>query len=187
MANEIIIAKGGVSVTYAPGAGPSSTGGDVVVKETTMASGKVVRDVIGFRPTVRADWDWVPADTIKALNSLLQQGGFFQVTHPTPDGEKTESMTVPFPNMEVFAYRNGVPIWHNISLTMTAQEVIRRAAVSNTYNPYTDERFVDIHITFRLEDVDAKDEATPSSNGAESISRLMDLLPGTARFSPARS
>lgn len=52
--------------------------------------------------------------------------------------------------------------------------------VSNTYKPYTDERFVDIHITFRLEDVDAKDEATPSSNGAESISRLMDLLPGDA-------
>lgn len=98
MANEITIAKGGVSVTM-PLVRAITYGGDVVAKETTMASGKVVRDVIGFRPTVRADWDWVPADTIKALNSLLQQGGFFQVTHPTPNGEKTESMTVPFPNI----------------------------------------------------------------------------------------
>lgn len=52
--------------------------------------------------------------------------------------------------------------------------------VSKTYNPYTDERFVNIAVTFRLVDVDAADEATPSSNGAESISRLAALLPGDA-------
>lgn len=127
MANQIIIAKGSTSVTM-PLVRAITYGGDVVAKEATMASGKVVRDVIGFRPNVRAQWDWVPADTIKALNSLLQQGGFFQVTHPTPDGEKTESMTVPFPSMDVFTYRNGVPMWHNITLTMTAQEVTRYAA-----------------------------------------------------------
>ena len=93
----------------------------------TMASGKTVRDVIGFRPNVRAVWDWVPAETVKALNALLRQGGFFQVTYPTPDGEKTEAMSVPFPAMDVFAYRNGVPMWHNITLTMEAQEVTRYA------------------------------------------------------------
>lgn len=127
MDNQITIAKGSTSVTM-PLVRAITYGGDVVAKETTMASGKVVRDVIGFRPNVRAQWDWVPADTIKALNSLLQQGGFFQVTYPTPDGEKTESMTVPFPSMDVFTYRNGIPMWHNITLTMTAQEVIRNAA-----------------------------------------------------------
>lgn len=127
MDNQITIAKGGTSVTM-PLVRAITYGGEVVAKETTMASGKTVRDVIGFRPNVRAQWDWVPAETIKALNALLRQGGFFQVTHPTPDGEKTESMTVPFPSMNVFTYRNGVPMWHNITLTMTAQEVTRYAA-----------------------------------------------------------
>lgn len=127
MANQIILAKGSTSVTM-PLVRAVTYGGDVVAKETTMASGKVVRDVIGFRPNVQAQWDWVPADTIKALNALLRQGGFFQVTYPTPDGEKTEAMTVSFPTMDVFTYRNGVPMWHNITLTMTAQEVTRYAA-----------------------------------------------------------
>ena len=126
MSNQIIIAKGGTPVTM-PQVRDITYGGDVVAIEATMASGKVVRDVIGFRANVRAAWDWVPADTIKALNALLRQGGFFQVTYPTPDGEKTESMTVSFPTMDVFTYRDGVPMWHNITLTMSSQEVTRYA------------------------------------------------------------
>lgn len=124
--NQIIIAKGTSSVTM-PRIRDITYGGEVVAVEATMASGKKVRDIIGFRPNVRAKWDWVPAETIKALNALLRQGGFFQVTYPTPDGEKTESMTVGFPTMDVFAYRGGAPMWHNITLTMEAQEVTRYA------------------------------------------------------------
>lgn len=126
MNNQITIAKGSASVTM-PRVRDITYGGEQVAIEATMASGKTVRDVIGFRPNVRAVWDWVPAETIKALNALLRQGGFFQVTYPTPDGEKTEAMSVPFPTMDVFAYRNGVPMWHNITLTMEAQEVTRYA------------------------------------------------------------
>lgn len=126
MNNQITIAKGSVSVTM-PRVRDITYGGEQVAIEATMASGKTVRDVIGFRPNVRAVWDWVPAETIKALNALLRQGGFFQVTHPTPDGEVTESMTVDFPDMEIFAFRGGVPMWHNITLTMEAQEVTRYA------------------------------------------------------------
>lgn len=127
MANQIIIAKNGVSVTM-PLTRTLQYGGDPEEITTKMASKKMVSDVIGFRPGVRAEWDWVPAETILALNNLLQQGGFFDVTHPSPDGEKTEKMKVPFPTMKVFTYRNGVPMWHSVTLDMTAQEVIRRAA-----------------------------------------------------------
>lgn len=52
--------------------------------------------------------------------------------------------------------------------------------VPKTYNPYTDERFVGISVAFKLLDLEAAGQATPSSNGAESLSRLMDLLPGDA-------
>lgn len=53
--------------------------------------------------------------------------------------------------------------------------------VSNTYNPYTDERFVGISVTFKLLDLEAAGQATPSSNGAEGFSDLMQLLSGAAQ------
>lgn len=53
--------------------------------------------------------------------------------------------------------------------------------VSKTYNPYTDERFVGISVTFQLIDLEAAGQATPSSNGAETFSDLMQLLTGAAQ------
>lgn len=54
-------------------------------------------------------------------------------------------------------------------------------AVSKSYNPYTDERFVGIDITFRLVDLEAAGQATPGSSGAEDFSVLEQLLTDTAR------
>lgn len=122
MSNQIIIAKGVTSVEM-PQVRDISYGGQSEENQATMASGKIVSDIVGFRRTVRAEWDWVPADTIAALNGLLQQGGFFSVTYPTPEGIRTDSMIVPFPTMEIFTFRNGIPIWHHVVLDMSAQEV----------------------------------------------------------------
>ena len=127
MANQIIIAKGTQSVTM-PLVRSITYSGTSEEVQATMASQQIVTDVVGFRPSVTAEWDWVPADTITALNALLQLGGFFTVTHPTPSGEVTESMIVSFPEFKIFAFRNGVPIWHDVRLTMQAQEVIPSAA-----------------------------------------------------------
>lgn len=124
MDNLITIAKGSTSVTM-PRTRDISYGGAVEEKKTQMASGKIVTDIIGFRGTVKAVWDWVPAETIRALNALLRQGGFFDVTHPTPDGEVTEKMTVSFPTMEVFTFRRGMPVWHSVTLDMSTQKVTR--------------------------------------------------------------
>ena len=45
-------------------------------------------------------------------------------------------------------------------------------AVSKSYSPYTDERFVGIDITFRLVDLGAAGQATPGSSGVEGFSVL---------------
>lgn len=49
------------------------------------------------------------------------------------------------------------------------------------YDPYTDERIVGISITFRLVDLEAAAQATPSSNGAEAFSDLAQLLSDAAQ------
>lgn len=123
MSYEIKISKGADSVTM-PRTRSISVGGDEVSTSTTMASGKTVKDVVGYRRTITAKWDYVPAASITALLGLLRQGGFFSVEYTDPeDGETSGVFDISPPTLDIFAYRGGAPIWHNVTLTMTAQEV----------------------------------------------------------------
>ena len=93
-------------------------------KEITMASGKTVKEMVGIRQVITATWDWVPADTITALCAMLAQGGYFRVAYPATDGDQAGMFAIPPPSPRVFRYRDGVARWRDISLTMTAQEVM---------------------------------------------------------------
>ena len=96
-----------------------------VSNTVTMASGKVVKDMIGYRPTVQATWDYIPADTIIALTTLLRGGGFFFVEYPSPNGVATGVFEIAYPTLSIFAFKDGVAVWHKVQLKMTAQEVVR--------------------------------------------------------------
>lgn len=122
MDNCIAISQGGVSVAM-PRTRDLQVGGEEVAKEAVMASGRVVKDVLGHRATLTAAWDWVPADTITALSALLRRGGFFQVSYPSPQGTAVGEFSIQFPTMRVFAFRRGVPMWHDVTLTMESREV----------------------------------------------------------------
>lgn len=98
-------------------------GADEVANTVTMASGRVVKDMIGYRTTVQAKWDYVPAETLTALAVLLRQGGFFFVEYPSPAGDASGMFEIEHPTMAVFQFKNGVAVWHNVKLNMTAQEV----------------------------------------------------------------
>lgn len=95
-------------------------------KEITMAGGKKVREMIGFRPGFKYEWDYVPADMITALVAMLRAGGFFTVGYFDLDGtDKTGVFAVSYPAFELFTFeRDGTGIWHKCSLTITAQEVV---------------------------------------------------------------
>ncbi len=98
--------------------------GEQVFIEKKMASGALVRDIQGFRPGYTYAWDWVPASTISSLVTMLRGGGFFTVDYFDVDGtDKSGLFAVSYPSFEVFAFRNGVAMWHNCSLTIKAQEV----------------------------------------------------------------
>lgn len=100
-----------------------TVGATEVANTVTMASGKVVKDMIGYRATIQATWDYVPAAVLTALAALLRSGGFFYVEYPAPTGDASGMFEIEYPSMSIFAYKNGVAVWHDVKLKMTAQEV----------------------------------------------------------------
>ena len=94
-----------------------------VANTVTMASGKVVKDMIGYRATVEAAWDYIPASKLTMLVTILRGGGFFYVEYPAPGGTASGVFEIECPSMSVFAYKNGEAVWHDVRLKMTAQEV----------------------------------------------------------------
>ncbi len=102
-----------------------SVGGEEVAKEITMASGKLVKEMIGHRAVVSAEWEWLPVDTIKDLHELLRQGGYFSVEYPDPvAGGASGMFSVSYPETKIFKFNGTEPRWYGVSLTMTAQEVV---------------------------------------------------------------
>ena len=100
-----------------------SVGATEVANTVTMASGKVVKDMIGYRANIQATWDYVPVTTLTALATLLRSGGFFYVEYPAPTGDESGMFEIEYPSMSIFAYKNGVAVWHDVKLKMTGQEV----------------------------------------------------------------
>ena len=92
-------------------------------KTVTMASGKTVKDILGYRAKVNAVWDWIPADLVTELLNLLKTGAFLWVEYPAPDGSGAGFFSIEYPTLSVFCYRDGIPVWHDMTLSMTAQEV----------------------------------------------------------------
>jgi hypothetical protein len=121
---QITISDGVTTITM-PKVRKVSVGGKEVAKEVTMASGKMVKDVIGHRAVIAAEWDYVPANTMAALVNLLRAGGYFTVGYPDPDGtDKSGSFSISYPQNKIFKFVSGVPMWHGVQLVMTAQEVV---------------------------------------------------------------
>ena len=92
-------------------------------KTVTMASGKTVKDILGYRAKVTAVWDWIPAALVTELLNLLKTGAFLWVEYPAPSGNGAGFFSIEYPTLSVFCYKNSVPVWHDMMLSMTAQEV----------------------------------------------------------------
>ena len=102
-----------------------SVGGEEVAKEITMASGKLVKEMIGHRAVVSAEWEWLPVDTIKSLHEMLRQGGYFLAEYPDPvAGGASGMFSISYPETKIFKFDGTEPRWYGVSLTMTAQEVV---------------------------------------------------------------
>ena len=122
--DKITISDGITTITM-PRTKSPKVGGEEVCKEITMASGKKVKEMIGVRTAIAAEWDYVPAATMAALTTMLRKGGYFTVGYPDPDGtDKSGSYDITIPSPGIFRFVGTTPMWHGVSLTMTAQEVV---------------------------------------------------------------
>lgn len=100
-------------------------GGEYESKETTMASGKIVRDVIGWRTALTAEWEWVPAGLLAQLVPIARSGQFVTIQYPDSTGDDTSGVfSIEIGEQKVFKFVDGVPMWYNVQLTATAQEVV---------------------------------------------------------------
>ena len=100
-------------------------GGEYESKETTMASGKIVRDVIGWRTELTAEWEWVPAGLLAQLVPIARSGEFVTIQYPDSTGEDASGVfSIEIGEQKVFKFVDGVPMWYNVKLTATAQEVV---------------------------------------------------------------
>jgi hypothetical protein len=115
----------GITIIEMPRVKNVAVGGEEVAVEVQMASGKLVKEMIGTRIVVTAEWDWLPADTVNALHTLLRQGGFFTVSYPDPSaGDVMALFSISYPTSRIFRFIGTTPCWHDVKLTMRAQEVV---------------------------------------------------------------
>lgn len=97
--------------------------------ETTMMSGRIVKDILGYRTVIEAEWDWVPASDLARLVTLIRTGAFLETEYQDVDGQtKKEKFKFSQPEPEVFTFqKDGTAVWHTVKLKMTAQEVRKDA------------------------------------------------------------
>lgn len=99
-------------------------GGKDENKEITMASGKIVQEVIGFRKTITANWEWLPDGVLARIVPVARAGNFVQIQYPDPvQGDTSGMFKISIGDQKVFRFRNNQPYWYNVELTATAQEV----------------------------------------------------------------
>lgn len=120
---KIYSLDGATSVTL-PRCRPVLTYQDETIS-AKMASGKMVEDVVGMRQVIRASYGYIPAPDMAALNAFVLEGGFHRVEAPGISGGIDGKFKITPPTYEVFKYVAGEPMWCNVSLTLTAQEVLR--------------------------------------------------------------
>lgn len=100
-------------------------GGYYESKEAVMASGRTVRDVLGWRAGITASWEWVPAGLLAQLVPLVRGGSFVSIDYPDSTGATaTGTFAVEIGSQKIFKFVNGEPMWYGVELTATAQTLL---------------------------------------------------------------
>lgn len=93
-------------------------------KKQTMASGKIKKEIIGYRPVLKIPTGYVKLEDLRVLKSMILSGQFLYVTYPGVDGDRTALFDIGMPKFKSFKYDDdGVTIWYGVELECSAQEV----------------------------------------------------------------
>lgn len=96
-----------------------------VSKTSEMASGKLVKDISGYRETLNIPVGYLSVEDMSKLkNMILKHSGLLSIKYPTLLGVVTKKFLVDMPPITPFSYNNeGVAIWKGFTLTAKAVEV----------------------------------------------------------------
>lgn len=90
----------------------------------TMASGKRVKDIVGYRPVLNIPTGYLSLPDLTRLKNMINSGQFLKVTYPGVGGVESKYFDIAPPVFKSFKYDDdGVSIWYAVTLKCTAQEV----------------------------------------------------------------
>ena len=95
-----------------------------VGKVKTMASGKLKKEIVGYRPVLVIPAGYVNLKDLKVLKAMITSGKFLTINYPGVGGDCSGVFHVAPPVFKSFKYdENGVDVWYGLTLTCRAQEV----------------------------------------------------------------
>lgn len=90
----------------------------------TMASGRVVMDIVGVQNTLKTPTGWLSVDDLALLKRMILEERILKVTYPDVGGTKTADFFFSPPVFKALIYDNdGVRQWMGVTLTATQQGV----------------------------------------------------------------
>lgn len=122
MTDHIIITNGTDTLHLLPGIEFNITPVEVV-ETAVMASGREVRDYIGYRNVLEIPTGWLSAEDLAKLKRMILTSHVLTVTYPTPEGDAVGEFSMPIPAMRAFKYGSDGSVWYGVTLTMSETEV----------------------------------------------------------------
>lgn len=122
MTDHIIITNGTDTLHLLPGIEFNITPVEVV-ETAVMASGREVRDYIGYRNVLEIPTGWLSAEDLAKLKRMILATHVLTVTYPTPEGDAVGEFSMPIPAMRAFKYGSDGSVWYGVTLTMSETEV----------------------------------------------------------------
>lgn len=97
-----------------------------VSKEAVMASGRTVKDVIGYKDSLKLPVGYLSLeDNSKLCKMIRRNAGLLTISYPSPTGDKTQQFIVEPPTYTTFNYDDeGVAIWEGVTISAKTLEVV---------------------------------------------------------------
>lgn len=99
-----------------------------ISKSATMASGRDVKDVTGYKPELSIPVGYLSLDDMAKLKTMIERNfGLLTISYPSPERDIVAQFMVDSPTYTTFDYdENGVAIWKGVTIKATAVEVAGR-------------------------------------------------------------
>ena len=100
--------------------------GEEVSQTATMASSKIVKDVIGYRDVLEIPVGYLSLENMSKLRNMIRKNnGFLSISYPTTDGDRTEMFVINDPACKAVKYNDeGVAVWIDVTINAKSAEVI---------------------------------------------------------------